>query len=67
MRDPALAIITNADGSRSPITLPVGAIVSVMDHALDGHELIEVVWASKLVQMFTSDIREHGTPVAGET
>jgi hypothetical protein len=44
--------------------VPAGAIVNVVDHPLDGHQLIEILREGKVVLMFTSDIRENGIPVS---
>ena len=63
LTSPTLAIVIQADETRIPITVPNGAIITVIAGPLDGHRLVEVRWEKKTVLMFTSDIRKCGTPV----
>jgi hypothetical protein len=41
----------------------VGAVVTVADHSLEGHQLIEVHWEGRVVLMFGNDILVNGTLV----
>jgi hypothetical protein len=58
LNTPTLAIIKQ-DGQNRPTTIPLGAVVKVMDSPLDGNHLVDVRWDGKTVMMFTTDIRER--------
>lgn len=58
---PILAILSRSDGKRLPITIPIGAIVTVVNGPLNGTRLVEVEWDGDTVLTFTTDLREHGT------
>lgn len=65
MKTPTLAIMAH-DGQNTPITIPVGAVVEVVDGPLDGNRLLDVQWNGKTVMMFTTDIRERGERVVAD-
>ena len=58
LNTPTLAIV-NEDGHHHPVTVPLGAVVKVIDGPLDGNRLVDVRWDGKTVMMFTTDIRER--------
>ena len=58
LNTPTLAIIKQ-DGQNHPTTVPLGAVVKVIDGLLDGNHLVDVRWDGKTVMMFTTDIRER--------
>jgi hypothetical protein len=58
VRETTFAILT-LDGSRISITLPVNAIVLLIDGPLDGHRLVEILWEGKTLLMFTQDLRSR--------
>ena len=58
LNTPTLAIF-NQDGQHHPVTVPLGAVVKVIDGPLDGNRLVDVRWEGKTVMMFTTDIRER--------
>ncbi len=58
LNTPTLAIV-NKDGQNRPISIPVGAVVKVINGPLDGNRLVDVKWDGKTVMMFTTDIRER--------
>jgi len=58
LNTPTLAIVSR-DGRHSPVTVPLGAVVKVIDGAVDGNRLVDVRWDGKTVMMFTTDIRER--------
>lgn len=59
MKTPTVAIMAH-DGHNTPITIPRGGIVEVVDGPLDGDRLLDVCWDGKMMMMFTTDIRERG-------
>jgi hypothetical protein len=64
LNTPTLAIMSLANGKRIPVTVPKGAIVSVVNGPLDGTRLVDVEWDGDLMLMFTIDLRERGTLIA---
>ena len=58
LNTPTLAIV-KIDGQQSPVTVPSGAVVKVVDGPLNGNRLVDVNWEGKTVMMFTTDIRER--------
>jgi hypothetical protein len=64
MKTPTLAITAN-DDQNTPITIPRGDVVEVVDGPLDGDRLLDVQWDGKTVMMFTTDIRERGERLDG--
>ena len=63
---PTLAIMDH-DGQKIPITVPVGSEITVVDGPLDGNQLLDVEWAGNTMMMFTTDIRERGERLDGDT
>jgi hypothetical protein len=45
------------DGRHVAHMVPIGAVVLVDRETFNGDKLVEVLWAEKLVMMFTQDIR----------
>ena len=64
MKTPTLAIMAH-DGQNTPITIPKGGEIQVVDGPLDGDRLVDVLWEYKPVMMFTTDIRERGERLDG--
>jgi len=64
LNTPTLAIV-EIDGQHSPVTVPNGAVVKVVDGPLDGNRLVDVNWDGKTVMMFTTDIRERCVRLEG--
>jgi hypothetical protein len=64
LQTPTLAILSQ-DGHRIPVTIPQGCIVEVIAGPLDGNRLVDVMWESKTVMMFTIDLRERGARIHG--
>jgi hypothetical protein len=58
VRETTFAILS-LDGSRIPVTLPVNAIVLLIDGPLDGNRLVEIIWEGKILLMFTQDMRDR--------
>lgn len=54
-----LAIHTNDDDRRIPITIPEGATVEVLTE-MNGNRLVDVIWEGKTAMMFTVDLRNRG-------
>ena len=52
VREATFAILS-LDGSCIPVTLPVDAIVLVIDGPLDGNRLVEIIWERRTLLMFT--------------
>jgi hypothetical protein len=59
LKTPTLAIMDH-EGQNTPITIPSGAVVEIVNGPLDGNRLLDVQWDGKAVMMFTTDIRERG-------
>jgi hypothetical protein len=49
------------DGRHVVHHVPAGSIIMV-DSALDGNQLMNVIWADKKVFMFTQDLRARAVP-----
>jgi hypothetical protein len=58
VRETALAIFSTA-GERIPITLPINAIIVLVNGPLDGNRLVDVTWEGKILMMFTQDMRDR--------
>jgi hypothetical protein len=58
VRETTFAILS-LDGSRIPVTLPVNALVLLIDGPLDGNRLVEIIWEGKILLMFTQDMRDR--------
>ena len=58
VRETALAILSNGS-DRIPITLPINAIIILVNGPLDGHRLVDVTWEGKTLMMFTQDMRDR--------
>jgi len=58
VRETALAILS-IGGERVPVTLPINAILILVDGPLDGNRLVEVTWEGKTLMMFTQDMRDR--------
>jgi hypothetical protein len=63
----SLAILSRSDGKRLPITVPVGAVVTIIAGPLNGARLVEVEWDGDTVLMFSEDLRENGTLLSQST
>ena len=61
INSPTLAILSRSDGKRLPLTIPVGALVTVVAGPLNGTLLIEAEWEGDILLMFTTDVREGGS------
>jgi hypothetical protein len=59
LKSPSLAIL-ELDGQNLPVTVPMGSVVQVKNGPLDGDRLVDVLWDSRTVSMFTIDLRERG-------
>jgi hypothetical protein len=44
-------------------TVPAGAIITVNDDDFADDKFLEATWGSKLVQIFTQDLRSRGTRI----
>ncbi len=64
LNTPTLAIMSLPNGKRIPVTVPKGAIVTVVNGPLDGTRLVDVEWDGDMVLMFTIDLRERGSLIA---
>ena len=58
LNTPTLAIV-KIEGQQSPVTVPSGSVVKVVDGPLNDNRLVDVNWEGKTVMMFTTDIRER--------
>ena len=58
VRQAALAI-DSSGSERVMVSLPVDAVVILLDGPLDGLRLVEISWAGKSLLMFTQDMRER--------
>jgi signal transduction histidine kinase len=60
LQSDSLAIRTANDGKRHAVTIPSGTRLGLLDAPLGARRLIEVVWNSEKVLMFTDDFQEDG-------
>ena len=58
VRETALAILSTGS-ERLPVTLPINAIIVLIDGPLDGNRLVDVSWEGKTLMMFTQDMRDR--------
>jgi hypothetical protein len=59
---PTIAILTAA-GKRAVITIPQGAVITVLRVPVEDGHLVEAKWEDKAVQMFVTDLRERAIAV----
>jgi len=59
---PTIAILTPG-GKRVPITIPQGAVITVLRAPLDDSYLVEAKWENKAVKMFVTDLRDRSITV----
>ena len=57
--DPTLAMYLE-DGHHVSETVPRGATISTDGKKFNGEKLIEIIWNSKSMMMFTQDVKKHG-------
>jgi hypothetical protein len=62
MLSPTLAI-DETNVQRNSITLPLGAVIDVIDGPKPDVPLLRVVWESRWLLMYEQDIREHAEEV----
>jgi len=62
IKKPTIALFME-DDRHVARTIPAESIVVVQAEELNGDRLIEVLWAEKLVMMFTQDIRKRGVKI----
>ena len=63
---PTIALVLE-NGHHVAHTVPTGSIITLENgRHLNGDRLMEVVWASVTVMMFTQDLRAYTTPMDGE-
>ena len=62
IKSPTIALFLE-DGRHVAHMIPADSIVVVQAEELNGDRLIEVLWAEKLVMMFTQDIRTRGLKI----
>jgi hypothetical protein len=65
IKSPTIALFLE-DGRHVSHVVPEGAVVLVDGKTFNGDRLVEVLWAEKLVMMFTQDIRTRGEKVKEE-
>lgn len=62
LKQETLAILM-IDGHRVAEHIPAGTVVTVFAGALDEpHQLVDVQWEGRIVQMFAEDLRHRGIP-----
>jgi hypothetical protein len=59
--------IHSKDGKRTSITVPQGALITVIGGPLDGTRLVDCLWVDMELLMFTMDLRERGTKISTST
>jgi hypothetical protein len=56
---PTIALFLE-EGRHVAHLVPEGAMISIDGKTFNGNKLIEVIWAEKIVMMFTQDLRTRG-------
>ena len=51
---------------RVAITIPAGQIIEVVGDPDDGDAKIEILWAGRIVTIFTVDLQGHGTEITAQ-
>ena len=59
---PTIAIFATG-GKRAMITIPQGAVITVVRVPVEDSHLVEAKWEDKAVQMFVTDLRERAIVV----
>ena len=59
---PTLAILATPDGHGIPVTIPGGAVLTVVGLA-NYDRMIDVFWDGKIVMIFTQDLRTRGVQI----
>ena len=66
LKTPTLGILSSDHGHRRPGTIPMNAIVTVVDGPFDNsNRLVDVLWEEKTIMMFTQDLRDRGEMIEG--
>jgi hypothetical protein len=60
INEPTLAIYTDADGTKVPVTLPRDAILVIQDSEVDGNTFCRVEWQQKSLIVFAMDLESRG-------
>ena len=53
------------DGVRKAVTIPVGAIISVVPGAADGGQTVDILWETRKLEIFACEVKMRGTEVIG--
>jgi hypothetical protein len=59
------AIIADGEMRPLPITIPAGTVLTVVDDDLGRTGYTHVLWAERMVTMFSIDVQERGERVDG--
>ena len=65
IKSPTIALFLE-DGRHVAHMVPTDSIITVKSEEFNGDRLIEVLWAEKVVMMFTQDIRTRGVKIEQE-
>jgi hypothetical protein len=59
IKSPTIALFLE-DGRQVSHMVPAGSVITVESTTFNGDKLIGVLWAEKVVMMFTQDLRARG-------
>jgi len=59
---PTIALFLE-DGRHVAHMVPKGAMITIDGKTFNGDRLVEVIWADKVVMMFTQDLRTRGKKI----
>jgi hypothetical protein len=62
IKSPTIALYVEA-GRHVAHVVPEGTIITIESETFNGDRLVEVLWADKLVMMFTQDLRSRGEKI----
>ena len=48
------------------VTVPAGAIITIMGGPVDGNGLVRVLWEGKNLEMFEVDVKVRGTEITDQ-
>jgi hypothetical protein len=62
IKSPTIALFLE-EGRHVAHMVPEGSVIAIESETFNGDRLVEVLWAEKLVMMFTQDIRSRGVKI----
>jgi len=55
------------NGKPKAVTIPVGAVIKVLDEPKNGDGLVDVRWEGRIFEMFAVDVNVRGTEITDQS